>query len=578
MSQYDLVIRGGTVVDGCGGAPLTADVAVANGVIVEVGSVGGRGRREIDADGAVVAPGFVDIHTHYDAQATWDSRLQPSSWHGVTTVVMGNCGVGFAPVVANDRDRLINLMAGVEDIPGVTMHEGLAWDWNSFPEYLDALERRPHDIDLAAQVPHAALRVRAMGERAAAREPATDEEIATMARLAQEAIQAGALGFTTSRALAHKSIDGQVTPSYGAGLNELAAISAAIGATGKGVLQLATDFDDPEIDFAIIRRMLTESRRPMSFSLIQKLPYPERYKKVLALLDAVNEDGFELRAQVAARAIGVMIGLQCTLHPFLTNPVWKSELADLPVAEQARRMSDPEMKHRIFQAQTGEKPENLVGGLRIDVWDAMYNLTDPPNYEPDPRDCVTAHAERAGVSPESMVYDIMIADEGRGMIYQTFVNYAYENLDAVREMLAHKYTIPGLSDGGAHAGTICDGSFPTSLLQYWVRDRAYGNLDLEFVIQRQCRDTARAVGLHDRGQLTPGFKADINVIDLDNLKLHRPEVHYDLPANGRRLLQRADGYKHTFVSGVETYHDGTATDALPGTLVRGAQQPRAVSA
>jgi N-acyl-D-aspartate/D-glutamate deacylase len=571
MAEHDLVVRGGTLVDGSGSPGRTADVAIRDGVVSEVGLVGGRGREEIDADGALVTPGFVDLHTHYDGQATWDSYLQPSSWHGVTTVVMGNCGVGFAPAVPGDHERLIALMEGVEDIPGVALTEGLAWDWNTFPEYLDALERRPHDLDLAAQVPHAALRVRAMGERAAAHVQATDDEIATMARLAAEAVRAGALGFTTSRTLNHKTRAGELTPSYAAGIAELAAISRAVGETGTGVLQLVTDWDDETIDtdFDLIATMARESGRPMSFSLAQSPAYPERFRKALDFLVRANQEGLRMRAQVAARGIGILLGLDCTLNPFAGNPVWQ-ELAGLPVDEQARAMRDPERRRRILELGVVQAP-NLIGGALLDRFDLMFELGDPPDYEPDPEQTIARRAHRDGRTAEELVYDLLVADDGRGMLYLPFTNYVDGSLDGAREMLAHDYTVPGLSDGGAHVGTICDGSFPTTLLQHWARDREEGRLPVEHVVARQARATAEAVGLLDRGLLRPGYRGDLNVIDLDGLRLHKPEMHHDLPAGGRRLLQRADGYLRTVVGGVVTYAEGESTGALPGRLVRGAR-------
>jgi len=571
MAEHDLVVRAGTVVDGTGGPPRTADVAVRDGRITEVGRVSGRGRREIVADGAVVAPGFVDIHTHYDGQATWESRLQPSSWHGVTTVVMGNCGVGFAPVEPVHHDRLIELMEGVEDIPGIALHEGLRWDWRTFPEYLDALDVLPHDVDLAAQVPHAALRVQAMGERAAAHEEATPEEIALMARLAREGVEAGALGFSTSRTLNHKSISGELTPSYAVGADELVAIATAVGETGRGVFQLVSDFPDPEAEFALIRAMVARSGRPLSASLVQSPVAPAMHREVLRLIDAAQADGLPILAQVAARPVGMLLGLHNTLNPFMTNPVWR-RLADLSPEEQAARMAEPQLRSEIVAAQTGEKDRSRLGGTLIHRYELMYELADPPDYEPSASESIAARAERAGVSPVEIAYDVVA---GGGMLYLTSLNYADGNLDAAHEMLTHQHTVPGLSDGGAHVGTICDGSFPTTLLQHWTRDRDGARLDLSFVVQRQARDTARAVGLLDRGVLAPGYRADLNVIDMDALRLHRPEVRYDLPAGGRRLLQRADGYRHTVVAGLETYRDGEPTEALPGRLVRGpAPAPR----
>jgi len=572
MPEFDLVVRSGTVIDGSGGPAARADVAVSGGIIVKVGEIRGRGRRELDADGAIVAPGFVDIHTHYDGQAVWDDRLQPSSWHGVTTVVSGNCGVGFAPVRTEHRDQLIDLMEGVEDIPGTALHEGLSWEWTSFSEYLDVLEMRPRDIDLATQVPHAPLRFFAMGSRAVAFEQATESEIAFMSQLAKEAIQAGALGFSTSSAPAHQTKSGEHTPTYGSGTDELVAIATAIGSTGTGVLQYVTDFPDVTTDFGVMRRMVAASGRPLSVSVVQDRSKPQGYQEVLNQLTAANADGLCIRGQVASRAIGMLLGLECTLNPFMMNPVWLS-LADLPVAEQAMRMADPRVRQAILAAQTTEKNAHLTGGLRIDRYDSMYILADPPDYEPDTSTSLAEQAAKSRRTAEEVAYDAMIADQGRGLIYQAFSNYADGSLDAVREMLVHEHTLPGLSDGGAHVGSICDASYPTMLLQHWVRDRSSGKLDLPFVIRRQARDTARAVGLLDRGELRPGYKADLNVIDMAALRMHRPRMTHDLPTGGRRLLQRADGYRHTVVNGIETYRDGEATGELPGTVIRGARAP-----
>src|SRR5438270_1014564 len=570
MSAHDLVIRGGTLVDGNGGAPRTADVAVDDGIVTAVGSDVGRGTREIDADGAVVAPGFVDVHTHYDGQATWDEQLLPSAWHGVTTVVMGNCGVGFAPVVPEHRERLIELMEGIEDIPGTALHEGLSWQWSSFDDYLTALESRPHDIDFAAQVPHAALRVHVMGKRAESGRAATDDDIAAMAKLARAGVEAGALGFTTSRTLNHRSITGELTPSYDAGIDELAGIAAELGSSGRGVLQLVTDFLDVDADFEVKLAMMRASGRPLSVSLAQSPLAPDTYRQVLQRIAEVNAEGLPMRAQVAARPVGLLMGLPCTLHPFMTNQAWQ-RVAGMPIAEQVAAMRDPSFKADVLAAQTKEKNNSLIGGRLIDKYKVMYEMTDPPNYEPSPDESVAARAARLGRTPEDLVYDLMLGDDGFAMVYVTSLNYADGNLDAVHTMLTDPNTIPGLSDGGAHVGTICDVSFPTTLLEHWVRDRRRDRIPVEFIVQRQARDTARAVGLLDRGVIAPGYKADINVIDLDRVRLRRPQMSFDLPGGGRRLLQRAEGYRHTIVSGVEVYRDGEATDDLPGRLVRGAQ-------
>ncbi len=571
MAEFDLVIRGGTVVDGNGGPPRVADVAVRDGKVAAVGAVSGRGDREIDAAGLLVGPGFVDIHTHYDGQAVWDDRLQPSSFHGVTTVVTGNCGVGFAPVKPEHRMSLIRLMEGVEDIPGTALHAGLSWSWTTFGEYLDTLGTRAWDIDLATQVPHAALRFWAMGDRAAALEAATEEEIAEMAELAAQAVRDGALGFTTSRSINHKSRSGEITPTYGTEARELAGIAAAVGATGTGVLQLITDYPDLDEDFALMRAMVTASGgRPLSVSLTQKSDLPRLYQSVLRRVAEANTAGLPVRAQVGARGIGVILGLPCALHPFVTNPVYQA-ISHLPVSAQAARMAEPETRAAILAAQTGELPAHLPGGLRINQYHLLWELGEYPDYEPDVSDTVAGRAAREGRAPEEVAYDILISGDGRGMLHSPFTNYADGNLEAVREMLTHPYSLPGLGDGGAHVGAICDSSFTSTLLQHWARDRAAGRLPVEFVFQKQSRDTARAVGLNDRGLLAPGYRADIIVVDLDNLRMRRPEIIYDLPGGERRMQQRADGYRHVFVTGVETYADGTPTGELPGRLVRGAR-------
>ncbi|MEJ7584908.1 MAG: amidohydrolase family protein [Acidimicrobiales bacterium] len=570
MAQHTRVIRGGTVIDGTGAPARRADVAMTDGRIVEVGSVSGRGQREIDAEGLLVTPGFVDIHTHYDGQATWDHHLAPSSWHGVTTVVMGNCGVGFAPVRPADHQRLIELMEGVEDIPGAALHEGLSWEWQTFAEYLDAVDRIPHDIDVAAQVPHGALRLHVMGERGADREPATPDDIARMAGLARAGVEAGALGFTTSRTINHRTSRGQPTPTLTASADELIGISEGLGAAGAGVLQVVSDHMNTDEEFDMFRAMVAASGRPLSFSLVQSPIDPDAYREVLGRIGRARADGLAITGQVGTRAVGLLFGLQCSLHPFMTNPVHR-EIAALPVPEQARIMADDGFRARVLAASADGAVRDKIGGQLIGRFKYMFELADPPDYEPDLSDSIAARAEREGRRPEELAYDLLCADEGRTLLYMPTLNYAGGSLDAVGEMLADPFCVPGLSDGGAHVGTICDGSFPTTLLTMWGRDRERGRLDLELLVQRHCQSTARTVGLHDRGVLAPGYRADVNVIDFDALQARRPEVHYDLPAGGRRLLQRADGYRHTFVAGVEVYRNGEATGELPGRLVRGGQ-------
>ena len=567
--EHDLVVRGGTVIDGSGAPARTADVGVASGRIAEVGRVAGRGRREIDADGALVTPGFVDIHAHYDGQATWDNRLAPSSAHGVTTVVMGNCGVGFAPVHPRDHDRLIELMEGVEDIPGAALHEGLSWEWESFEEYLDAVASVEHDIDLAAQVPHGAVRLHVMGERGAAREPATAEEIEQMAEIAAAGVAAGALGFTTSRTMNHRTSRGEPTPTLTASTDELVGIAMGLGRLGRGVLQVVSDHADRDDEFDTFRRMVAESGRPLSFSLVQSPFEPASFRSILARIERARDDGLAITAQVATRAIGLLFGLPCTLHPFMNNPVF-AEISDLPIAGQAQAMADDGFKARVLEAESGDKVRKLGGGL-IRRFEAMFELGDPPDYEPDPTESIAARAARAARDPSEFAYDLIASGDGTTLFYLPALNFAGGHLDAVGEMLVHEHTVPGLGDGGAHVGTISDGSFPTTLLAHWGRDRPEGRIDLPFLVQRQCRDTARTVGLLDRGVLAPGYRGDLNVIDFERLRARRPQVHADLPAGGRRLLQSADGYLHTIVAGEEIMCDGEPTGALPGRLIRGPQ-------
>ncbi|HET6773601.1 MAG TPA: amidohydrolase family protein [Acidimicrobiales bacterium] len=566
MTDHHLVIRGGTVIDGTGGEPRTADVAIDGGIVTEVGRVRGTAARTVEADGLLVTPGFVDIHAHYDGQASWDERMVPSSWHGVTTVVAGNCGVGFAPVRPTDHARLIELMEGVEDIPGVVLDEGLSWEWETFPEFLDAVDGRPFDIDVALQVPHGALRLNVMGERGAAREPATADDIAAMARQAAAAVEAGALGFTTSRTLNHRTSRGEPTPTLTAEADELVGIARAIGATGRGVLQVVSDFTDADAEFAIFRRMAAESGRPLSFSLVQARGLA--WRRLLDLLSAANADGVAMSAQVAPRPVGLLLGLQCTLHPLLTNRVYR-EVAGLPLDRQVAALSDRGFRERVLTAATTERAEGKLGGRLIGAFDRMYELGDPPDYEPDPATSIARRAERAGRDPLDLAYDHLVSDGGRALFYLPILNYVDGDLDATGEMLAHPHTVPGLADGGAHVGTICDASFPTTLLTLWGRDRDHGRFDLPYLIRQHTRDTARTVGLLDRGVLAPGHRADVNVIDFDRLTARRPEMRHDLPAGGRRLVQPAEGYVVTVVAGQVTYQDGEPTDALPGRLVRG---------
>lgn len=566
---YDLVVRGGTLADGTGAPTYEADIAIRNGRIAAVGQIRGHGAEEIDARGQLVTPGFVDIHTHYDGQATWDTHMQPSSWHGVTTVVMGNCGVGFAPCRPADHDRLIRLMEGVEDIPFPVLTQGLPWNWESFPDYLDALSQRRFDVDIGAQLPHAALRVFVMGERGAAREPATAADIAAMAELAQQAMAAGALGFSTSRTLNHRTSDGQPTPTLTAGEDELTGIAMGLARAGKGVLQVVSDFADPAAEFAMLRRIVEASGRPLSFSLTQHGKAPQAWRLLLDALSDATGAGLPMKAQVCGRPVGILFGFELTLNPFSHHATYKA-MAHLPLAERVARLRDPAIRAALLNEAAAVEPGFATQATRN--WGNMYLMGEVPDYEPHPSQTLAALAQVRGISPEALALDHLLSGEGRGMLYLPFLNYAEGSLAPSYEMLGHPDAVPGLSDGGAHVGMICDGSFPTSNLTHWTRDRTRGpRFDLEAMVRMQTRDTARAVGLYDRGMIAAGHRADLNIIDYDHLTLEAPKVAYDLPAGGRRLIQRARGYVATIVAGQVTQRDGEPTGALPGRLLRGAQ-------
>jgi len=565
MSKFDLIVRGGTVYDGTGVAPRTADVGIKDGVVVEVGQINASASEEIQADGALVTPGFVDIHTHYDGQATWANRMSPSSHHGVTTVVMGNCGVGFAPVRAADHDVLIELMEGVEDIPGVALHEGLPWSWESFPEYMEFLSTRNFDMDIGAQLPHAALRVYVMGQRGADREPATADDIAIMRQLTRQAIDAGALGFSSSRTLNHRSSKGAPTPSLQAEMDELLGLASGLKDAGRGVFEMISDFKDLDDEFSMLRAMVEQSGRPMSISLAQGLS-PHGWKKLLSEIEQANSSGLVMRGQVAPRPIGILLGLTTTLSPFTSRPSF-GEISKLPLDEKLAALADPERRARILAEEVGPGFQRIFN--MMDEGRKVWLMTDPPNYEPDPADSLHAQAMRNGVDAWSYIYEQMNANAGKNILFMPFANYAENNLDCCREMILHQNTVMGLGDGGAHVGTICDASFITTLFTHWGRDRSRGEqIDLETLVKSQTHDTARAVELTDRGTLEPGMKADVNVVDFDNLRVRVPQIVHDLPAGGARLQQKADGYLATVVSGQVTYRNGEATDALPGRLIR----------
>ena len=565
--MHDLVIRNGTVVDGTGAAAFEADLAIDAGRIVAVGRVSGAGREEIDARGKLVTPGFVDPHTHYDAQATWSSWITPSSWNGVTTTLIGNCGVGFAPCLPSQRDSLVKLMEGVEDIPEVVLTEGLPWNWQSFPSFLDALAARPYDMDVATQVPHAAVRVFVMGQRGVDREPATVADRAAMAALALEGVQAGALGFSTSRTINHKTLDGRHTPTLDAEEDELAAIAGALGGIGAGWMQVISDFDDVEDEFAMLRRLVATSQRPMAITILQRDSKPEEWRRITGWIAEANDSGVPMLGQVLTRPTGILLGFEISQNPFMALPSYQA-IAELPFEQRIAALRQPELRARLL----AENTDDTVLARRIARWDRIFPLGDPPDYEPAEENSVAARAQREGRSPAEVAYDLLLENGGKTILYRPLSNYTYGNLDTVHDMLTHRATIVGLGDGGAHVGILCDSSAISTMLTHWTRDRRRGaKFALPWAVKRVTRDSAVAIGLTDRGIVAPGYKADLNVIDYDNLSLRAPEVVYDLPSGGKRLIQRANGYEATIVSGVPVYRNGEATGALPGRLVRGAR-------
>ncbi|QTH24999.1 amidohydrolase family protein (plasmid) [Rhizorhabdus wittichii] len=571
MAQFQLIVRNGTIVDGSGSEPFQADIGIQAGVITAIGTISERGDEEIDATGRIVTPGFVDVHTHYDGQITWEHQFAPSSQHGVTTVVMGNCGVGFAPVRDGDHDLVIRLMEGVEDIPQIVMAEGVPWNWRTFPEYLDALAERKADIDFACQLPHSPLRVFVMGERGANLEPATDDDLEAMRALTREAVEAGALGVSTSRNLFHRFRDGKLAPSVNTPEDELIALASGLADAGSGVFQLNLNIDaEADGEVAAISRIARETGRPVNFSLLDLAFRPDNWGTYVEALRQADEDGIPLRGQFLPRPIGLLFGLDLTLHHFALNPSFRP-LANLPLAEKVARMRDPELRARLL----AEEPDDPNPSFVAIIHNAkkLFALSDPADYHPRPEDMLDVRAQQAGISFKEMVYDALLEDDGRAVLAVVGSDTdAY--LEKTRDLFDRPNLVVGLGDGGAHYASVCDAPYPTYILTQRIGENG---LPLPKAIQALSSKAAESLGLYDRGRLSIGYKADLNIIDIDRLTLHRPSIEQSLPAGGKRLVQKAQGYAATIVNGVVTYKEGIATGALPGRLVRG-EQPRPMAA
>ena len=580
--SFDVIIKDGAVYDGDGGDPIHANIGVKDGRIAEIGACAASAKQTIDASGAIVTPGFIDLHTHYDGQISWDEELRPSVNHGVTTMLMGNCGIGFAPVHTADHDRLVRLMEGVEDIPGTALHEGLTWNWESFPDYMEAIDKIPHTIDFGVMIGHDPVRVYAMGERASAFEQATDDDIAQMRAIVREAMQAGAAGFSIGRTDVHRTADGEWTPSAEASVKELTGIASAFDGLNHGVLQIVNDFnleregDQFADEFSIVEAFVRAGGRPASISLMQRDMAPEDWKRILTETERLNADGVPFHVQAAPRAIGVFQGLQCTFHPMMAQPSY-IEIKGKPLDERVRIMRDPAFKAKCL----AEKPVKLAGdGSSVPpiadtmiaaielVANKFFRLGEHPDYEQPMDASLGAEARRDGVTAMEKLYDTLLELDGRQLIYFPIYNYTEFNYENVRTMMTHPAALPGLSDGGAHVGTICDASFPTYLLTHWTRDRAAGRIPLSQAVKMLTANGADYLGLKDRGRLKVGTRADINVIDHEKLALGPPRMVRDLPAGGQRLLQPVSGYRATFVAGEQVIANDEVTNARPGRLVR----------
>jgi N-acyl-D-amino-acid deacylase len=561
----DLVIRGGTLFDGMGGEPYVADIAITNGKIIAVGSVVEYGREEIDARGKMVTPGFIDIHTHYDGQLIWEERVSPSSAHGVTTVVTGNCGVGFAPCRAEDHTRLIKLLEGVEDMPEIVLAEGLTWEWETFPEFIGALKRRKHDIDFAVQLPHAALRMYVMGERAVDNEVATEEDLAQMRAIAREAIEAGALGLGTSRNILHTTLAGEVIPTAHTPEAELRTIAEGMAEAGGGVIQAHLDVKDPRPDLTMFRKVAAQTGSSLSFTLNQNSFDKDGWKDILETVRAANDgSGPPVTAQVFARPVGMLLGLDASYNPFSAHPAYCA-IADLPLVERVAKLRKPEVRAAIIADKP--EPRGMFVYALARRFETIYALGSSPNYEPNAEDSVAAIADARGVSADEVVYDMLLEDDGHALLLQTLANYEDGNLDVVHALLTHPNSVPALGDGGAHYGMICDSTYTTFMLTYWGRDRKAARIALPEIVRKMTFVPATLLDMADRGRIAVGLKADVNVIDFDKLTLHAPRMIRDLPSNGRRLTQDADGYIATVVSGEVIMRQGQPTGALPGRMV-----------
>lgn len=571
--MFDTVIRGGTLVDGSGAPRATGDLGIIDGRIAAVGGKLGPGRREIDASGALVTPGWVDVHTHFDGQVTWDPYLSPSTNHGVTSVVMGNCGVGFAPVRPDRRDWLISVMEGVEDIPGTVLSEGIRWEWESFPEYLDALEHKPLALDVGAQIPHSALRTYVMGERGVTHDEATQQDIVQMVQLVREGLRAGALGFSTSRTLIHKYQQHKYPPGTFASPDELFGLADALREVGHGVFQMTSNHSQMETEVPWLAEVARRNCLPVAFALVQTDQTPDTWKRLLVALDEAQAEGISLYGAVAGRPAGILMAWQGSTHPFMVHPSWIG-MQDLPWPDKLARLRDPSVRAQLtdegFMQQAARHDMRLA--YLTQSFQKMYALGEQPDYEPAQEHSIASIAKREGRAPLQVAYDMLMAQDGKGIIYFPSFNYAYNDLSQLHAQLQHPRTMMSLADGGAHCGYICDVSMPTYMLTHWARDRTRGpTLPLELMVRRQTHDTAAIYGLNDRGLLRPGYLADVNIIDFDRLRIPPPYVAFDLPAGGRRLMQTAEGYRATLKAGQTIMENGRRTGALPGKLIRGPQ-------